>query len=622
MTPSRSEAVRTDWAERIGRRGDEVAEKTRGVAAPSGLRAIPGAGQVTLWWEPVPGAAGYLVSRAVEPGGPFRPVDHGGGDVLAVPAPPYCDPALDGDRGAHYVVAAVTGPAAAGPAAAGPASAPVAARALPAAPGILPVVRVAVGETVTRELPRPWEPMIGSEHLSHLLHRGRTGGRVIGAELREALRIARDELGVRAVRAHGILCDDLGVVRVVDGDDIYDFSRIDEVYDELMDLGLRPVVELSFMPAALAADSGATVFTYEAVVSPPGDWDRWAALIRAFVSHLIERYGRDEVRAHWAFEVWNEANLEVFWTGSQQEYFRLYDVTARAVRSVDSELLVGGPASAAAEWIDDLLAHAAASGAPVDFVSTHVYGNAPLDLRPVLARHGRPDLPVWWTEWGITPTHFNRVGDTVFAAAFLLRGMRAALGRVGALSHWVASDHFEELGAPGELFHGGFGLLSVGNLRKPRFWALALLARLGAGELDVSVTGDGAWSLVEALAARSGDGRIGVLIWNAPLDQRRADGDARLDRDVALRIAVARGTSYLVSHHRIDAHHSNIVAVWDRIRSGTAWPDDAQWRRLAEVNTLEELVPAATMTPEATELRFRFTLPMPGVSYLELVPAR
>ena len=150
-----------------------------------------------------------------------------------------------------------------------------------------------------------------------------------------------------------------------------------------------------------------------------------------------------------------------------------------AARSAGStrDLRIGGPASAATGWVDEFLGHLGTSGAPLDFLSTHTYGNSPLDLRPALDRHGRSQVPVWWTEWGTTPTHFNQVGDTVFAAAFLLRGMRSALGRVGALSHWVASDHFEELGAPQELFHGGFGLLSVGNLRKPRFWALALLAQ-------------------------------------------------------------------------------------------------------------------------------------------------
>ena len=214
------------------------------------------------------------------------------------------------------------------------------------------------------------------------------------------------------------------------------------------------------------------------------------------------------------------ANLEVFWSGTAQEYFRLYDVSAAAIRAVDPGLRVGGPASAAAGWIGEFLDHVADSGAPVDFLSTHVYGNVPLDLRPVLAGYGRAGTPTWWTEWGPTPTHFHRVGDTIFAAAFLLRGMASAMGRIESLSHWVASDHFEELGTPPELFHGGFGLLSVGNLRKPRYWALDRLTRLGPQRLPVAVDGDGAGGLVEALAARADDGRISILVWNVTLDQR------------------------------------------------------------------------------------------------------
>ena len=160
--------------------------------------------------------------------------------------------------------------------------------------------------------------------------------------------------------------------------------------------------------------------------------------------------------------------------------------------------------------MDQWLGHIGDSQAPADFVSTHTYGAPPLDLRPLLARRGRADMRIWWTEWGATPTHFNRVGDEAFAAAFLLRGMRSAAGRIDALSHWVASDHFEELGRPSALLHGGFGLLFVGNLRKPRFWALQLLERLGDDELAVGVDGDGAGGMVEAWAARGADGTVGV----------------------------------------------------------------------------------------------------------------
>jgi xylan 1,4-beta-xylosidase len=574
--------------------------------APAGLGAVPGRGHVMLDWEPVPGAAGYLVYRSAAADGPFEPLDHGGGDVLAVPGAPYADTTGQAGQVRYYAVAAV-----ADGESAGPRSGPVAAAPLAGGPA---AVQVEVGDAVTGELARPWEPMIGSEHLSYLLGRDRTGGQVIGTELREALRLAHDELGVRAVRAHGILSDE--VYREGAG---YDFSGIDRVYDELMDIGLRPVVELSFMPRELARDPDRTVFSYGAVISPPRDWDRWADLTGALASHLIQRYGADEVTGHWAFEVWNEPNLDVFWSGTQAEYFRLYDVSAAAIRSVHPGLRVGGPSSAAAGWTRELLAHLDVSGSPLDFLSTHGYGNVPLDLRPVLAAAGREGTPAWWTEWGPTPAHFNRVGDTVFAAAFLLRGMASALDRIEALSHWVASDHFTELGPPPELFHGGFGLLSVGNLRKPRYWALSLLAGMGRHRLRTSVTGDGAGGLVEALAARHDDGCIGILVWNGTLDQGKIAGDLGLDRQVQVRAQVEPGTSYTVRHYRIDLEHSNIAAAWAWLRGGADWPDQGQWRTLRALNTLDELCAPERVSARAP-LDFTFDLPMPGVSYLELVP--
>ena len=609
--------ARADWEGRIGRRGVPGQDAHHGavgdLARPAGLRATSGQGQVTLDWDPVPGAAGYLVYRAA--GEPYEPLDHGGGDVLAVPAGPYADTSGEPGRVRHYAVAAVPDGASAGPMSAAIAAAPAPLN------GSGPTVTIEVGGDESGELDRPWQPMIGSEHLSYLLSQDRTGGRVIGPEIREALRIAHDELGVRAVRAHGILDDDLGVYTEAGGRAVHDFAGIDRVYDELMEIGLRPIVELSFMPAALARDPAQTVFSYGAIISPPKDWDRWAALAGDLAGHLIQRYGRDEVVSRWAFEVWNEPNLEVFWSGTREEYFRLYDVSARAVKAVDPGLRVGGPSSAAAGWVWELLGHLQDSGAPLDFLSTHVYGNVPLDLRPVLGAFGRSGTPIWWTEWGTTPTHFNQVGDTVFAAAFLLRGMASALGRIDALSHWVASDHFEELGAPPELFHGGFGLLSVGNLRKPRYWALALLARLGGARLPVTVSGDGAGGLVEALAARDEDGRIGVLAWNVTLDQGKIGGDPLLDRRVRLRVPAPPGAVCTVRHYRIDEEHSNVVPAWERMREGAPWPSPDQWAELGELNTLDELSPAWQGAADADGLlELAFELPMPGVSYLEILP--
>jgi xylan 1,4-beta-xylosidase len=608
-----TDAAKADWDARIHRRVHGRSGQSAGLPPPAGLVADAGRGQVTVRWDPVPGAVGYLVSRAAGPEGPFEVIDHQGLDVLAVPGPPYGDTTTGGSTDHWYTVCAladVDDP--------GPAADPVRPRAGTFTGG---AVELDVDASrVAGPLPRPWRPMIGSEHLSLLLSTDRVGGRPIGAELAEALRTMHEEFGVQTVRAHAILCDDLGVYREVDGRPVHDFSGVDRVYDAVLEAGLRPVVELSFMPRDLASDPSRTVFEYGAIISPPKDWGRWRDLVADLTEHLVRRYGLAEVRDRWSFEAWNEANLEVFWSGTQAEYLRLYDESARAVRSVDPGLIVGGPASAAAEWIDPFLAHITASGAPADFVSTHTYGSPPIDVRPLLRRHERPDLRIWWTEWGPTPRHGHPIGDTVMAAAFLLTGMRAAAGSVDALSHWVASDHFEELGRPDRLRHGGFGLLTVGNLRKPRFWALSLLERLGDRELPVSMSGDGAGSTVQAWAARHGNGRVDVLVWNGTLDQGKIGQDDALGRTITLRVTGLPDHDHEVRHHRIDEQHSNVWNTWDELGGADrAWPrDEQEWARLRAANRLDELAPPQRLRPTGGTIELRFELPMPAVSHIEL----
>ncbi|GAA2407104.1 GH39 family glycosyl hydrolase [Nonomuraea africana] len=595
---STADAARRDWRERIYQTSGEIAPVSElTLDAPAGLRATPGAGQVTLTWEPVPGAIGYLLHRD---GVSVKQPDV---DVPAVPGCRYVD---TGHGAASYQVAAI-----AAMEVTGPFCEPVQAAPREGAGAVTVTVDAA---TVTGELARPWRFMIGSEHLSYLLCQDTSGGRPIGAELTEALRTMREELGVRTVRAHAILGDDLGVYKEIDGRAVYDFSGVDQVYDTIMSLGLRPIVELGYMPRDLAADPSRTVFGYQAIISPPKDFEAWGDLVRALVEHLAERYGIQELVDNWAFEVWNEPNLAVFWSGTPEEFFLLYDVSAAAVKNVHPGLRVGGPSSAANGWVEELLAHVAESGAALDFVSTHTYGNAPLDWRPALARHGREGTPIWWTEWGPTPTHFHGIGDGPFGATFLLHGMKSAAGRLEALSHWVASDHFEELGRPPRLFHGGFGLLSVGNLRKPRFHALALADRLGDQELAAAVDGDVAG--VEAWAARHEDGRVGVLVWNGTLNQAQADGAPELTRAVRLRVDGLSGSGYLLTHHRIDETHSNIKAVWESMGGGD-WPVGEQWERLAAADAIDEYAAAVEVSGE---IALEFDLPMPGVSFVELIP--
>ncbi|WP_028067178.1 GH39 family glycosyl hydrolase [Solirubrobacter soli] len=578
-------SARAHWESNISRRRASQAPP-RNLPAPSTLTARAGSGHVSLEWSSVEGAAGYLIHHAPGPDGPWTRLDHHSRDVLAHPGPRYADTTGEAGVERFYAIASVAG--------------------ADAEPGPLSLV---VSATPTSE-PRPisahvdlhgdggrlnrvWQ-MVGSERLSQLYTPG------VGKEFEAALALARDELGATRVRAHAILHDDLAVYRFGE----HDFTMVDAVYDRVLELGLRPVVELSFMPRELAEDPEATVFEYGAGISVPHDWEAWGTLCGALAAHLVERYGIDEV-SRWGFEVWNEANLDVFWTGTREDYFRLYDLAAEAVKGVDERLLVGGPATAAAGWIPDFLDHVIGAGSPLDFLTSHTYGNLPLDLREALRVRGLEHVEVWWTEWGVTPTHFYEISDTVFSAVFLLHGMKSAQGRADALAYWVVSDHFEELGRPPALLHGGFGLLTVGNLRKPRWWALALAHQLGDELLPLDLSGDGAGTLVDGWAARGADGAIDVLLWNGTLDQEKAGGDPLLDRTVTI-TGLPAGHATLA---RVDATHSNLAAHWHAQRP---WPTETELAELRAADRLhvEDL---GDVTGEVT-----IELPMPGIARLRL----
>jgi xylan 1,4-beta-xylosidase len=604
--------ARIAWFDRAG----VQAERDRPAPAvvlppPDDALAVRGRGQVTISWSPVVGAAGYLVHRSNGPDGPFEPVDQGGGDLLAVAHGPFLDTTVEPGADAWYTVSSLASIEADH----GPQS--VAIEATPGDASGRVEIAVEAGELVGR-VARPWRAMIGSEHLGLLLDTTGPGGHDVGAELAESFRIVAAELGVTAVRAHAILDDSLGVYREGPDGPVHDFTRVGAVMDRLLATGLRPIVELSFTPRDLASDREATVFGYAGNISPPRDLGRWSALVQDLVSYLVDRYGREEVQ-EWAFEVWNEPNLGLFWSGTQADYFRLYDATVAAVKAVDASLRVGGPATAAAAWIDDLLEHCRADGVPLDFLSTHTYGLPPLDLRPIAARYGRGDVPLWWTEWGVSPRHGAAINDSAWAAPLVARGMRSAAGRLEALAYWVASDHFVELGEATTLFHGGFGLLTIGNLRKPRFWAIAMLERLLDDEVACALRGDGAGSLVEAWPTRDDSGRVAIAVWNGTLDHHRGTGDPALDREVRLSIGGLGAHDYEVRHHRVDTSHSDIVATW-RTLGEPDWPDAAGWERLRAADRLESTEPPRTVRPVAGRLELRFELPMPAISLVELVP--
>lgn len=609
MTGPADREARRDWQDRVYRRLTDTSASDSSLAlpAPGGVLARGGTGHVRLDWQPVDGAVGYLIERADADGRAPIILQHGGSDVAAVPGCSFADTGI-GDGVAHrYRIGAVAD-------AASPAwswSDPAVAEAGDGPPG---PVQVRVDASATTGPVHPVWHMVGSERLSQLDEGMDPHGHHIGAEFAEALRLAHDDLAVTHVRAHAILHDDLRVAsRDENGALSLNFGRVDAIYDRLLAIGLRPIVELSFMPAALARDPAQTVFTYRGIISPPRDYAEWHHLIAELTAHLVDRYGIEEV-LRWAFEVWNEPNLVVFWTGTPEEYLRLYDEAADAVKGVDRRLRVGGPASSAGEWVHRLARHVATSGSPMDFVSTHTYGNLPVDLRPALRRHHLPDRSIWWTEWGVGHTHFGPIHDAVLGATFMLSGYQAVQGRMDALAYWVVSDHFEELGRPPRLMHDGFGLLTVGNLRKPRYWAAHLAAHQGEVALDTSLSGDGAEVLVRAWATRHGDGGVDVLLWNGTINAELVGGDRRLDRTVHLTVTGLDGRAYLVAMARVDEGHSNINRYCP---PDVDWPDDQLWAELRARDGLDErALPDAL--PIDGSLEFDIPLPMPGIARLRL----
>ncbi len=607
----RERDARADWERRIYRRLTDTssADESLALPAPTGVRADAAVGHIRLAWDEVEGAAGYLIERT-DPDGETRLLQHGGSDVPAVPSAPFADTGLDDGVDYQYRIAAVVGAEYPG----WNWSEQVTGRT--SIDDIAPIsVRIDAAQTVGT-LHRVWE-MVGSERLTQLRFGDDGNGNDIGREFAESLRIAHDDLGTTFVRAHAILHDDNHVVsRADDGALAYDFTEVDALYDEIRDLGFKPIVELSFMPAVIARDPHETVFEYRGIISPPREWSDWYEVVRALTEHLVERYGLDEV-ATWAFEVWNEPNLEVFWTGTQQDYLRLYDESARAVKHVHPSLRVGGPSTAAAEWVETLAAHAEDAGVALDFVTSHTYGNLPLDTNPSIDRHGFRGIPTWWTEWGVGSTHYGPIHDGVIGAPFALSGFHEVQGRMEAVSYWVISDHFEELGRPPRLFHNGFGLLTVGNLRKPRYWAVHLAAHQGNDVLATDVSGDGAQVLVRTWATKHDDGTVDVLMWNGTINGALMDGDARLDRDVSVTVDGLDATPYRAELARIDSHHSNIL---DGFPADVAWPDAQQWQQLHAADRLhEEPLPEAE-TSGATA-SFHISLPMPGVARVRLVPS-
>lgn len=350
------------------------------------------------------------------------------------------------------------------------------------------------------------------------------------ADWQQQLAYVKQECGFRYIRMHGLLTDDMAVYSEDrDGNPKYSYMYVDALFDFLLSIDIKPFVELGFMPNALASGDR-TIFWWRGNVTPPKDYEQWGMLIKNLTQHFTDRYGEEEVKS-WYFEVWNEPNLTPgFWTGTQEEYFKLYEYAAKAVKSVDQDYRVGGPATAGAAWEPEFIKFCESNNVPVDFVSTHAYGvkqgfldeygqsgtvlakeefavsGDVLQSRQEIASSSRPDLELHYTEWSASYTPADPVHDSYHEASYVLQKLKQSGDAAQSMSYWVFTDIFEEPGPRFEAFHGGFGMLTTQGINKPVFYAYQFLNKLGKVEL---VNND-----ATSWVCKDSEGNLQVLAWD------------------------------------------------------------------------------------------------------------
>lgn len=436
------------------------------------------------------------------------------------------------------------------------------------------------------------------------------------ADWQRQLTYAHQQCGFKYIRMHGLFDDDMGVYREENGKPQYNWQYIDELYDFLNRIGMKPFVELSFMPDALASGRK-TIFWYRGNVTPPKDPTQWANFIKAFVEHERERYGAAEVRT-WYFEVWNEPNLDGFWNGTKQQYFDLYAATARAIKSVSPDFRVGGPATAGCAWVPEFIHFCDTNHAPVDFISTHTYGvqSGHLDatgtsgtalarnpdsiwgdvkrVRRQIAESTMPKLELHFTEWSASYTPSDPIHDSYHSAAYILDKLKNCGDAAQSMSYWTFTDIFEEAGPRFEAFHGGFGLINYEDINKPSFYACQFLNRLGPTELKDSDP--------ESWICTDKSGGVQALVWDFTNTFPRTnminqvyykrDLPAEPKNKVTLNLSHLRRGSYVMEIYKVGYRINDAYATYRDLGA----PAQLTKAQVAEIKSKNNGAPIETRT--------------------------
>ena len=449
------------------------------------------------------------------------------------------------------------------------------------------------------------------------------------AEYQRQLQKVQQDIHFSHIRGHGLFCDDMAVYHTYEENgetrEEYNFTYIDMAFDAYLSLGLKPFVELGFMPNQLASGSQ-TVFYWKGNVTPPSDYGRWANLVTAAIEHWFSRYGRTEV-VSWPFEVWNEPNLAAFWKDADmEEYFKLYDVTSRAVKNCDERIRVGGPAICGVDderWLRRFLEYCTQNDAPLDFVTRHAYATEMpetdghyayqklrkpevfldelIESRRIIDSFpGFKGMEMHITEFNTSYTPLNPIHDTNLNAAYVARLLSEMGDTCASYSYWTFGDVFEETGVAFTPFSGCFGLLANGMIPKPTYWAFCFFQNLGA---DAIARGE------HFILTQDDEGTIHGVCWN-PVEEIGAEGDITLQ----FALPLENGT-YLLVKKLVDETTCNPLKTWLDM-GAPPYPSKAQLALLQECARPQTTTSQFTVTNGAPDLEI--VLSANGLCYFAL----
>lgn len=408
-------------------------------------------------------------------------------------------------------------------------------------------------------------------------------GLALQKEYMKQLELVQKEIGFSYIRGHGLFSDDMSIYHEYEEDgkvySEYNFTYLDLVMDSYKEVGIKPFLELGFMPGDLASGDQ-TVFYWKGNVTPPKDYKKWCDLVVATLSHLIDRYGLEEVLT-WPIEVWNEPNLPGFWKGADmQEYFKLFEETFLAIKALNPNFKVGGPAICGVKdelWIDEFMKFISAKGLKVDFITRHHYttGEHTQKGHYMYAKLEDPDFrfnnlqstrdiidkyeaykghPIHITEFNTSYTPDNVIHDTNLNAAYLAHHL-SRLGDVNeSYSYWTFGDIFEEKGVPFAPFHGGFGMVANRCIPKPTFYTFAFYKKLKG----TCICKDN-----DLVVVKTADGKLRGIAWNV-CEEKSERKDKCLQVSIALDKEFADSSnSYCISQSIVDEETCNPLKVWN-----------------------------------------------------------